>query len=58
VRVGAGIVLAGLGVVALSSGGNDWKMDGWAMAFLAVAAAQFSFAYWELAIARAAAARA
>jgi hypothetical protein len=52
VRAGAGIVLAGLGVVTLSFGGNDWATYGWTMVFLALAAAQFSFAYWELTIAR------
>ena len=28
------------------------KTYGWTMAFLAVAAAQFSFAYWELIVVR------
>ena len=51
------IVLAGLGVVTLSFGGNDWKTYGWTMAFLAAAAADLAFAYWELSIARSAAAR-
>jgi len=57
VRIASGIVLAGLGVVTLSFGGNDWKTYGWTMAFLAVAAASFAFAYWELRIARSEAAR-
>ena len=57
VRIAAGIVLVGLGVVTLTFGGNDWKTYGWTMAFLALAAAQLSFAYWELAIARSASAR-
>ena len=57
VRMASGIALAGLGVVTLSFGGNDWKTYGWAMAFLA-AAADLAFAYWELSIARSAAARA
>jgi hypothetical protein len=52
VRIATGTVLVGLGVVTLSFGGNDWKTYGWTMAFLALAAAQFSFASWELAIAR------
>src|SRR5580704_895691 len=47
VRTAAGIALVGLGAVTLSFGGNDWKTYGWTMAFLALAAAQFSFAYWE-----------
>ena len=58
VRMASGIALAGLGVVTLSFGGNDWKTYGWAMAFLAAAAADLAFAYWELSIARSAAARA
>lgn len=57
VRIASGIVLAGLGVVTLSFGGNDWKTYGWTMAFLAAAAASFAFAYWELSIARSTAAR-
>src|SRR5450631_553101 len=51
VRIAAGIVLAGLGVVTLSFGGNDWQTYGWTLVFLALAAAQFSFAYWLLTIA-------
>ena len=54
VRIAGGIVLAGLGVVTLSFGGNDWKTYGWTTFWLALAAVQFSFAYWELAIARSA----
>ena len=54
VRIGSGTVLAGLGAVTLSFGGNDWKTYGWTLVFLALAAAQFSFAYWELIIARSA----
>jgi hypothetical protein len=57
VRIGSGIVLASLGVVTLTLGGNDWKTYGWTMAFLAAAAANLAFAYWELSIARSAAAR-
>jgi len=57
VRIAGGIVLAGLGVVTLSFGGNDWKTYGWTMAFLAAAAANLAFAYWELSIAGSAAAR-
>ncbi len=51
-RIAAGIVLVGLGLVTLSFGGNDWKTYGWTMAFLAAGAAQFAFAAWELTIAR------
>jgi hypothetical protein len=57
VRIGAGIVLVGVSVVTLAFGGNDWKTAGWTMAFLAMAAANVAFAYWELTIARSAAAR-
>jgi hypothetical protein len=58
VRIASGIVLAGLGVVTLSFGGNDLKTYGWTMAFLAAAAADLAFAYWELTIARSAPPRA
>jgi hypothetical protein len=57
VRIASGIVLAGLGLVTLSFGGNDWKTYGWTMAFLAAATAHSAFASWELSIARSAAAR-
>jgi signal transduction histidine kinase len=50
-RMGAGIVLVGLGVVTLSFGGNDWKTYEWTMAFLALAAANLAFGYWETTIA-------
>ena len=52
VRFAGSAVLAGLGVVTLAFGGSDWKTFGWTMFFLALAAAQFSFAYWLLTIAR------
>jgi hypothetical protein len=57
VRIASGMVLVGLGIVTLSFGGNDWKTYGWTLAFLALAAANLAFAYWELSIARSAAAR-
>jgi hypothetical protein len=57
VRIAGGIVLVGLGAVTLSFGGNDWKTYGWTMVFLALAAAQFSVAYWELTIDRSASPR-
>jgi hypothetical protein len=53
-RIASGIVLASLGVVTLSFGGNDSKTYGWTMAFLAAAGAHLAFAYWELTIARSA----
>jgi hypothetical protein len=52
VRIGAGIVLVCLGVITLAFGGNNGETYGWTMFWLAVAAAQFSFAYWLLTIAR------
>jgi hypothetical protein len=52
VRIGAGIVLVGLGIVTLGFGGTDLKTYGWALFFLAVAAAQFAFARWLMNIAR------
>ena len=57
VRIAAGIALVGLGAVTLSFGGNDGKTYGWTAFWLALAAAQFSFAYWELTIARSGSAR-
>jgi len=57
VRMASGTALVGLGVVTVSFGGDDGKTYGWAMAFLAAAAANLAFAYWELSIARSAAAR-
>jgi signal transduction histidine kinase len=51
VRTGAGVVAAGLGVVTLSFGGNDWKTYGWTMVFLAAGAANLAFGYWETNIA-------
>ncbi len=53
VRIASGCVFAGLGVVTLSFGGNDWKTYRWTMGFLSAGAAQLAFAYWELSIARA-----
>jgi hypothetical protein len=52
VRFASSAVLAGLGVVTLAFGGSDWKTFGWTMFFLVLAAAQFSFGYWLLAIDR------
>jgi hypothetical protein len=57
VRIASGIALLGLGAVTLSFGGNDRKTYRWTMVFLALAVAQFSFAYWELIIARSGSAR-
>ncbi len=57
VRIAAGIVLAGLGAVTLFGGSFSPKAAGFAALFLVAAAGSFSFAAWELAIARSAAAR-
>jgi hypothetical protein len=57
VRIAFGVVLAVLGVITLAAGGNDWKTYGWTAAFLAAAAADLAFAYWELTIARSESAR-
>ena len=57
VRIGAGIVLAGLGAVTLVGGSFTTEAVGWAMLFLAAAAASFAWAAWDLAIARSTSAR-
>lgn len=57
VRLAAGAVAAGLGVATLSFGGNDSTTYVWTIVFLAIAAAQFLFAGWELTIARSESAR-
>lgn len=57
VRLFSGLIAAGLGVVTLAFGGDDWKTHGWALAFLAVAAAHWTWAAWELRIARSTTAR-
>ena len=51
VRIGAGIVLVGLGVVILFLGGNDWTTYGLTLAFLAAGAANLAFGYWFMTIA-------
>jgi len=57
VRSAVAVVLAGLGAVTLSFGGNDWPAYGWTAFWLVMAAAQFSVAYWYVTIARSASAR-
>ena len=57
VRIASCTVLVGLGAVTLFGGSFSTKAVGWAALFLAAAAANFSFAAWELAIARPASAR-
>jgi hypothetical protein len=52
VRIAGGTTLTGLGLLTLAFGGDDAKTYGWTAAFLAAAAANFSFAYWEITIAR------
>jgi hypothetical protein len=51
VRIVSAIVLTSLGLITLSFGGNDAKTYGWTFAFLAAAAANSAFAYWEVSIA-------
>jgi signal transduction histidine kinase len=51
IRIGAGIVSVGLGVVTLSFGGSDWKTYAWTMAFVAAGAANLAFGSWDLNIA-------
>jgi hypothetical protein len=50
VRIASGIILTGLGTLTLSFGGKDRKTYGWASWFLAGAAANLSYGYWELSI--------
>jgi hypothetical protein len=52
VRIAAGIVLVGLGAVTLFGGSFTAKAVGFAALFLVAAAGSFSFAAWELDIAR------
>jgi len=56
VRIVAGTVLVGLGVITLVGGSFQSKAIAWAAFFLAVAALQFSVGYWYLAIIRSASA--
>jgi len=53
-RIAVGNLLALCGLVTLSIGSTGWNRYGLAALFLVAAAAQFSFAYWELTIARSA----
>ena len=57
VRIAAASVLVGLAAVTLGFGGNDSKTYWWTAFWLVLAAAQFSFAYWLLTIARSASPR-
>jgi len=56
VRIGAGIVLVGLGAVTLVGGSFTTAAVGFAMVFLAAAAGSFAWAAWDLTIARSASA--
>jgi len=51
-RIAGGTVAAALGVVTLSFGGSDSKTYAWTLVFLAIAAANFAWAFWELSIVR------
>ncbi|HEX3753311.1 MAG TPA: hypothetical protein VHW06_22285 [Streptosporangiaceae bacterium] len=53
-RLTGAAVLAALGVVTATFGGNDAATFGWTLGFLAGAAAQVAFASWEIGIARSA----
>ena len=53
-RLAGAAVLAALGIVTVTFGGNDAVTFGWAAGFLAIAAAQVAFASWEISIARSA----
>jgi len=57
VRIGAGIVLVGLGAVTLVGGSFTTEAVWWTAFWLVLAAAQFTAASWFLAIARSASAR-
>ena len=54
VRIGAGTVLVGLGVITLVGGSFTAVAFAWAAFFLVLAALQFSVGYWYLAIIRSA----
>ena len=54
VRIGAGTVLVGLGVITLVGGSFTAKAFAWSAFFLVLAALQFSVGYWYLAIIRSA----
>ena len=56
VRIGAGTVLVGLGVITLVGGSFTTEAVGWTAFWLVLAAAQFSVGYWYLAIIRSASA--
>lgn len=51
-RISAGIVLVGLGVITLVGGSYTAPAFGWAAFFLVLAALQFLVGYWYLAIVR------
>jgi hypothetical protein len=54
VRIGAGTVLVGFGVITLVGGSFTPKAIAWAAFFLVLAALQLSVGYWYLAIVRSA----
>jgi multisubunit Na+/H+ antiporter MnhG subunit len=54
VRIGAGSVLVGLGVITLVRGSFTAEAFAWAAFFLVLGALQFSVGYWYLAIIRSA----
>jgi hypothetical protein len=56
-HIGAGTVLAGLGIITLAGGSFTPKAIAWAAFFLVLAALQLSVGSWYLAIVRSAAPR-
>ena len=50
-RIGSGLALTVCGVLTLSFGGSGTKTYGWAAWFLAAAALNFGFGYWQITIA-------
>jgi hypothetical protein len=56
-RIGAGVVLVGLGITTLVAGDVTPEAVAWSALFLALAATNFSFGAWELSISRSAAAQ-
>jgi hypothetical protein len=51
VRIGSAVALTALGIVTLGVGGGTGKAFAWSLVFLLPAAANLTFALWELAIA-------
>ncbi len=52
VRIGTGILWAGLGVITLTFGGHDAKTYGWSTFWFLLAVFSFAVGSWEMTIAR------